>query len=218
MARYIAGFQPEARKYGRIFGPAALRFGAVPGRIRRSGPSTISIGHPEGRPWPAPDAPLAVPRSGAAARPFVAVAAGAPPCAAVGPVPPSAAVELISAGAVAEVRPCAAAGPPSGVVAMELPSWAEAEPPLAEVAPERRALPVAEAAPRAPPMAAGLAARLAAVGAAEQALPRALTARRRWVAVPPSAAVRPEPLRQRPVSRDRRPARAALRARAGRSD
>jgi hypothetical protein len=223
MARYIAGFQPEARKYGRVFGPPALRFKAVRGQIQRSGPLTISIGRPADSPWPAPDALLAaVPRSeaaGAAARPSGAEAAGAPPCAAVGPVRPSEAAEQPSAGVVAEARPCGVAvGPPSEVAAMELRSWAEAEPLLAEVAPEQPVPPAAEAAPHAPPTVAGLAACRAAVEAVAQAPQPAAMARRRWVAACREVADRAVPLRQRPVSQDRRQARAAFRAWAARSD
>src|SRR4029079_7568488 len=33
MARYIAGFQPEARKYGGFFGFSARRFSTPPGQI-----------------------------------------------------------------------------------------------------------------------------------------------------------------------------------------
>jgi hypothetical protein len=38
MARYIAGFQPEARKYGRIFGLVDQRFRAASGQTRRIWP------------------------------------------------------------------------------------------------------------------------------------------------------------------------------------
>jgi hypothetical protein len=158
------------------------------------------------------------PSEEAAARPCGAVAAEAPPCAAV--VPPSWVAEAVqpSAEVAAGARPCAAAVRPSGVAEMELPSWAEAEPPAAVVAPERRGLPAEAAAPRVPRTAAGLAGRQAAVEAAEQALRPASTAQQHWVAACLGVADRAERLRQWRVSRGRRPALAALRVQAARSD
>src|SRR5438105_1017172 len=116
MARCIAGFQPEARKYGRIFGLPALRLRPVGARSRGSGPLTISTGHPAGTSWPPPPAPgvAEAQPSGAAEQPSEAEAR---PFGVVAALPSGA--EVVQPSSVAATgRPSSAAARPSSAVEM----------------------------------------------------------------------------------------------------
>jgi hypothetical protein len=127
MARYIAGFQPEARKYGRIFGLTAPRFRAAPARPGGSGPLTISIGRPADTPSP-PLPPVALDAAGVA-QPSAAAVAVAPPSGAV------AVAEALPSGVVAEAMPYAEAAVAPPYAEAVAPPYAEAvAPPYAEAA------------------------------------------------------------------------------------
>src|SRR6185312_16405744 len=164
MARCIAGFQPEARKYGRIFGLPALRLRPVGARSRGSGPLTISTGHRAGTSWPPPPAPgVAEARpSGAAEQPFgvAALPFGA---------------EVVQ---------------PSSVAATGRPSSAAARPFLAVETAARPGPPAAGALPHVPRPAAARAEVQAVIEVSAQSQRTASATPRRWVAAPRPAVAR----------------------------
>jgi len=163
MARCIAGFQPEARKYGRIFGLPALRLRPVWARSRGSGPLTISTGHRARTSWPPPPAPgVAEARpSGAAEQPFGVA-------------------EQPSGAEVVQPSSVAATGRPSSAAAR--PSSAVARPSSAVEMAERPGPPVVEALPLVPRPAAARAEVQAAIEVSAQSQRTASAAQRRWVA------------------------------------
>jgi len=158
MARCIAGFQPEARKYGRIFGLPALRLRPVRARSRGSGPLTISTEHRARTSWPPPPAPgVAEARpSGAAEQPFGVAA------------PPSGAEEVQPSSVAATGRPSSVAARPSSAVEMA----------------ERPGPPAVGALPLVPRPAAARAEVQAAIEVSAQSQRMASAAQRRWVAAP----------------------------------